>query len=90
MERGHSGDLSDLTDLIEELMAMAILDLLDQVGTTLDELRPLKDFAKDGPYSAQYLRLRAGQGVLPAVKRSGDWHTSKRALKLYRREMERS
>ena len=87
MEKGHSGDFSDLTVLIEELMARATLDLLDQLGTALDELKPLKDFEKEGPYSAQYLRLRAGQGELPAVKKSGDWHTSKRALRLYRREM---
>jgi len=84
MEMGHSGDLSDLTVFIEELMARALLDLLDQLGTALDELRPLKEFEEQGPYSAQYLRLRAGQGELPAVKRSGDWHTSKRALRLYR------
>ena len=84
METGHSGDLSDLTVFIEELMARALLDLLDQLGTALDELRPLKEFEEQGPYSAQYLRLRAGQGELPAVKRSGDWHTSKRALRLYR------
>ena len=87
MGKGHSGDFSDLTALIEELMARATLDLLDQLGTALDELKPLKAFEKEGPYSAQYLRLRAGQGELPAVKKSGDWHTSKRALRLYRREM---
>ncbi|MFH1579699.1 MAG: Fic family protein [Thermoplasmatota archaeon] len=84
METGHSGDLSDLTVFIEELMARALLDLLDQIGTALDELRPLKEFEEQGPYSAQYLRLRAGQGELPAVKRSGDWHSSERALQLYR------
>ena len=87
IEKGHSVGLHDLVDLIEELMARSILDLLDQVGTTLDELKPLKDFEEEGPYSAQYLRLRAGQGELPAVKRAGDWHTSKRALRLYQREM---
>ena len=87
LEKGHSGDFPDLTALIGELMARATLDLLDQLGTALDELKPLKDFEEEGPYSAQYLRLRAGQGELPAVKKSGDWHTSKRALQLYQREM---
>ena len=87
MDEGHSGDISTLVNLIEVLMARAILDLLDQLGTAMDELKPLKDFEKEGPYSAQYLRLRAGQGELPAVKISGDWHTSKRALRLYQREM---
>lgn len=87
MERGNAGDMSSLNDLIERLAARSILGLLDQVGTKLDELRPLMDFEKDGPYSAQYLRLRAGHGELPAVKQSGDWHTSIRALRLYLKEM---
>jgi len=85
MERGHSSDLSDLISLIKELMGRSLLDLLDQVGTAEDELRPLKYYESKGPYTAQYLRLRAGQGKLPAVKVSGDWSTSKRAFQLYRK-----
>lgn len=89
IESGDSDNLRRLTDLMKELTARSVLDLLDQVGTALDELRPLKDLAGECPYSAQYLRLRAGQGELPAVKRSGDWHTSRRALTMYEEEMER-
>jgi Fic family protein len=84
MEGGHSSDLSDLTSMLKELMGRSLLDLLDQVGTEEDELRPLKYFESKGPYTAQYLRLRSGQGKIPAVKISGDWHTSRRAIKLYR------
>jgi len=84
MEKGHSSDLSDLISLLTELMGRSLLDLLDQVGTAEDELKPLKHFESKGPYTAQYLRLRAGQGKLPALKVSGDWHTSKRAFRLYR------
>lgn len=84
MERGHQSDLSDLVSLLKELMGRSLLDLLDQVGTADDELKPLKRLASKGPYSAHYLSLRAGQGELPAIKVSGDWQSSIRALLLYR------
>lgn len=83
MEEGHSSDLSDLTSLLRELMGRSLLDLLDQVGTADDELKPLKKLASKGPYSAHYLSLRAGQGKLPAVKVAGDWRTSVRVIRLY-------
>ncbi len=84
MEKGNQSDLSDLVSFLKELMGRSLLDLLDQVGTGDDELRPLKKLASKGPYSAHYLSLRAGQGELPAIKVSGDWRTSVRALRLYR------
>ncbi len=84
MDHGHSRDLSFLVDLVMELMGRSILDLLDQVGTAEDELKPLIRFDRESGHSAKYLRLRAGQGVLPALKRNGDWHTSNRAVALYR------
>jgi Fic family protein len=84
MEKGHSSDLSDLVFMLKELMARSLLDLLDQVGTADDELKPLRSFESKGPYTAQYLRLRAGQGKIAALKVGGDWHTSKRAFRLYR------
>lgn len=84
MEKGHSGDLADLVSLLKGLMGRSLLDLLNQVGTVDDELKPLKSLASKGPYSAHYLSLRAGQGSLPAIKVAGDWQTSVRALRLYR------
>lgn len=89
MDRGHSGDLSCLIGLVRELMARSILDLLDQLGTTEDELKPLRQFEKKSGHSATYLRLRAGQGRLPALKVSGDWHTSRRAIMLYQEKVGR-
>ncbi|MEW5747528.1 MAG: Fic family protein [Candidatus Thermoplasmatota archaeon] len=89
MGAGHEGDLSGLVLQVEELMGRSLLDLLDQVGTPEDELRPLKRLASKSGHSAEYLRLRAGQGRLPALKRNGDWHTSARALALYREEVGR-
>jgi Fic family protein len=84
MNRGHTGDLSCLLEFVRELMGRSMLDLLDQLGTAEDELRPLKQLEKKSGHSAKYLRLRAGQGKLPALKRLGDWHTSRRAIQLYR------
>ncbi len=83
MDQGHSGDLSHLVNLVKELMSRSILDLLNQLGTAEDELKPLKQLDGKSGHSAKYLRLRAGQGELPALKISGDWHTSRRAIRLY-------
>ena len=90
MGAGHEGDLSGLVLQVKELMGRSLLDLLDQVGTADDQLKPLRKLESRSGHSAEYLRLRAGQGRLPALKRRGDWHTSARALALYREEVGRS
>jgi hypothetical protein len=79
-----------LERFLREAMARSLLDLLDQVGVREDELKPLKSFERRGPYSAKYLALRANQGELPAVKVSGDWRTSPRAIGLYRDRVART
>src|SRR5256886_15823930 len=84
LERGHAGSLADLVEFFGLVMGRSLLDLLDQVGTREDELRPLKKLAGKSPYSAKYLGLRASQDRLPALKVSGDWHTSERAIRVYR------
>ncbi len=82
--RGHDGNLSDLEGFLVVAMARSLLDLLDQVGTREDELKPLRALSRQSPYSAKYLGLRASQEELPALKASGDWHSSERALRAYR------
>src|SRR3990172_2421999 len=81
--RAHDGNLSDLEGFLRATMARSLLDLLDQVGTRRDELRPLRVLSRHSPHSAKYLGLRAGQEELPAIKVSGDWHSSERALRTY-------
>ncbi len=81
--RGHDGDLSDLEGFLRVAMSRSLLDLLDQVGTREDELKLLRILSKQSPYSAKYLGLRASQEELPAIKVSGDWHSSERALRIY-------
>ena|SRR3990170_3852111 len=82
--RGHDSDLSALEGFLRVATARSLLDLLDQVGTREDELRLLRTLSRQSPYSAKYLSLRASQEELPAVKASGDWHSSERALRVYR------
>ena len=82
--REHDGNLSDLEGFLVVAMARSLLDLLDQVGTREDELKPLRALSRQSPYSAKYLGLRASQEELPALKASGDWHSSERALRAYR------
>ncbi len=83
--RGNQGDLGPLEGFLAACLGRSLLDLLDQVGTREDELKPLRTLARPSPYSAKYLGLRAAQERLPAIKVSGDWHSSERALRLYRR-----
>lgn len=85
LERGQAGDLSGLEEFLKAAMGRSLLDLLDQVGTEDDELKTLKGFESRGPYSAKYLALRSGQAKLPALKVGGDWRTSARAIRIYRR-----
>ncbi len=90
LEAGHTGDLSPLEQLMRRAMAASLLDLLDQVGTKQDSLKPLGTFPKQAGYSAHYLALRAHQGALPALKQGGRWNTSARAVDLYTRHIGRS
>ena len=90
LNAGHSGNLTELEALLTTAMGRSLLDLLDQVGTAEDALKPLRKIATRGPYSAKYLGLRAGQEKLPAIKIAGDWNTSPRALRLYRERIDRS
>ena len=90
LNAGHSGDLTGLEVFLRTAMGRSLLDLLNQVGTAEDELKPLRKMAARGPYSAKYLGLRAGQEKLPAIKIAGDWNTSPRALRLYRDQIGRA
>src|SRR5436309_3201200 len=86
--------LVTVTELHEAVLRVAmgrsLLDLLDQVGTKDDELKPLRALAAKGPYGAKYLALRSNQGELPALKVRGDWRTSGRALRIYRETVGRA
>jgi len=83
------GDFSPLEEFIKLLMGASLVDLLDQVGTSDDELMNLKKISKLAPYGPKYLALRCQQGAIPSVKAEGEWRTSKRVLQLYERHVGR-
>ena len=80
LENAGEGSSKGLVSFLEMLTAQSLLDLLDQLGTKEDELKPLKAF---DTYSPKYLSIRIRAGELPGVLVKGDWHTSRRALKVY-------
>jgi Fic family protein len=87
--KGDGGDPELMAEFLRVAMGASLLSFLSSVGTEIDELRPLTQLQGEGGYSAKYLSLRAGQGELPAVRWSNEWHTSRRALDLYVREVGR-
>lgn len=50
------------------------------------ELVSLAEAAKDSPYSAEYLSLRARTGHLKAMKIARNWLTTREAVLLYIKE----
>lgn len=47
-----------LVEFLREKMAQSLVDFLDTVGTSRDELLELKEPEEHTPYSADYLGLR--------------------------------
>jgi fido (protein-threonine AMPylation protein) len=88
--QGDRGELQPLTGYLMVMMGSSLLNFLSYVGTGQDELRPLVQFQDESVHSPKYLSLRAKEGDLPAVRRSNEWLTSKRALELYVLEREGS
>jgi Fic family protein len=91
LDSGNGGDMSTLSDFLRIAMGQSLLELLDQVGMAEEDgLSTITELGKNGPYSAKYLGLRAKQGNLPAVKRNGEWMTSRRVLDLYQKYVGRN
>jgi len=85
LEKGYSGNLTDMKEFLRVTMGRSLLDFLDQVGTEKDELKRLKYFVDGKSYSAKYLSLLVQKGNLPAVRIKGDFFTSERAIECYRK-----
>ncbi len=83
------GNLLPLEHLLKLLMGSSLVDLLDQLGTSEDELVNLNKISKFVPYGAKYLALRCQQGVVPAVKTGREWQTSRRVIELYSKHVAR-
>lgn len=89
LQEGNNENMLPLMDFIMVAMGSALLNFLSHVGIEQDELKPLLQFRGESVYSPKYLSLRARQGELPALRIKNEWHTSKRALDLYVKEIGR-
>ena len=85
LKKADGGQLGPLVDLVLKAVAGSLSMYLSAFGGD-DELMPLKELAMEGPYSQEYLSLRARQGVLDAVKLNNVWHSSRSALDVYSME----
>lgn len=82
LRAADSGDLAPFVDFIAKAVDESLMQYLSVFGGK-DELLPLKELAKQYPYSQEYLSLRARQGRLDAVKIGNVWHTTRRAVEEY-------
>ncbi len=82
LREADAGNLAPFTNFIAKAVDESLTTYLSIFGGT-DELLPLKELAKETPYSQEYLSLRARQGVLDAVKIGKIWYSSKRAIEQY-------
>ncbi|MCU0850228.1 MAG: Fic family protein [Candidatus Thermoplasmatota archaeon] len=82
LHQSDKGHLSPLAEFIAKAMNES-LQLYISVFIDEDHLIPLKELAKQAPYSQEYLSLRARQGKLDAIKLEQTWYSSRRALKEY-------
>ncbi len=74
------GNLAPFVNFIAKAVDEGLTTYLSVFGED-DELVPLKELAKENPYSQEYLSLRARQGVLDAVKIGKVWYSSRHAIK---------
>ncbi len=82
LRKADMGNLKPFTSMIAKAVIESLTIYLSIFGGE-DELIPLKELAKDSPYSQDYLSLRARQGKLDAVKIGRVWHSTKKALAEY-------
>lgn len=82
LRAADAGNLAPFANFIGKAVDESLTLYLAIFGGT-DELLPLKELAKETPYSQEYLSLRARQGVLDAVKIGKIWYSSKRAIEQY-------
>lgn len=84
LKSADAGNLRPFANFIARAVDESLMEYLSIFGGE-DELLPLRELARETPYSQEYLSLRARQGALDAVKLSKIWHSTKRALREYTR-----
>ena len=88
LKKADLGDLSDFASFIARSVNESIQYYL---SSFIDEERlvTLSELSKKSDYSQEYLSLRARQGKIDAVKIENTWHSSKRALKDYQKNVKK-
>jgi len=88
LNKADQGDLSDFATFIARSINESIQYYL---SSFIDEekLVTLSELSNRSDYSQEYLSLRARQGKLDAVKIENIWHSSKRALKDYQKNVKK-
>ncbi|MEA1985804.1 MAG: Fic family protein [Euryarchaeota archaeon] len=82
LRSADSGNLKPIANFIAKAVDESLTVYLSASGGP-DELIPLKELAKQTPYSQEYLSLRARQGILDAVKMGQTWYASWNAIERY-------
>ncbi len=82
LRAADAGNLVLLANFIAKAVDESLTMYLSIFGG-INELLPLKELAKNTPYSQEYLSLRARQGVLDAVKIGKVWYSSRHAIEEY-------
>ncbi len=84
LETLQEADHGDFTQLIN-LVAMSVEDSLTKHIITVEELETysLREAAMHGPYTAEYLGLRARDGSLGAYKDGRNWRITREDLENY-------
>jgi Fic family protein len=85
LAKADSGNLSPFANFVAKALDESLTLYLASFGGK-DALVPLSELARESPYSAEYLGLRARQGVLSALKLGKSWHSTRRAIDEYIRE----
>ncbi len=85
LENAHFGNLKIFVDFIALRVEESLIRYTNSFAkaTQKNELLPLKNLAKDTPYSQEYLSLLARRGILPATKINGAWFSTKEDIQKY-------
>src|SRR3989475_11912574 len=75
LDRAPTEGLGELEGFLRKAMARSLLDLLDQIGTREDELKPLKSFERRVATPAEDPAPPARPGGRPRLKGSGGTRT---------------
>jgi len=93
LQQADRGDEAPLANFVGRSLERSLNLYLEamtprtQVPPREEQWIPLRDAARDTPYSQEYLSLLARTGRLEAMKRGRVWYTTSRAVEIYRQSL---